>query len=210
MILVGQFDSPFVRRVAVTLHYYGMPYTRNTMSVISDAAEMARINPLGRVPSLILDTGEVLIDSNAIADYLEEAAGVRANLIPSAGEERRRVLRVVAASCGVVDKAIAIVYENLFHERQRVSQAWLDRCEGQVAQTLRYLESHVTGVWVAGDRFSQADIMTGATLGYLTLRLPTLFPRETFPVLATLSDRCEALQCFAACRPGVNETVPAP
>jgi glutathione S-transferase len=70
MILVSQVDSPFVRRVAVTLHHYGMPYTRNTMSVIGDAAEMARINPLGRVPSLILDNGEVLIDSNAIADHL--------------------------------------------------------------------------------------------------------------------------------------------
>jgi glutathione S-transferase len=210
MILVGQFDSPFVRRVAVTLHHYGMPYTRNTMSVISDAAEMARINPLGRVPSLILDNGEVLIDSNAIADHLEEAAGDRANLLPPAGEERRRVLRVVAASCGVVDKAIAIVYENLFHERQQLSQTWLGRCEGQVASTVRYLESHMTGAWIAGERFSQADIMTGATLSYLTLRLPALFPREAYPQLAALSDRCEALPCFAACRPGANETVPAP
>jgi len=209
MILVGQFDSPFVRRVAVTLHHYGMPYTRNTMSVISDAAEMARINPLGRVPSLILDTGEVLIDSNAIADHLEEAAGDRANLIPSAGEERRRVLRVVAASCGVVDKAIAIVYENLFHERQQVSQTWLDRCEGQVANTLRHLESHMTGVWIAGGQLSQADIMMGATLGYLTLRLPALFSRETYPRLAALSDRCEALECFVACRPGAHEKAPA-
>jgi glutathione S-transferase len=210
MILVGQFDSPFVRRVAVTLHHYGTPYTRNTMSVISDAAEMVRINPLGRVPSLILDNGEVLIDSNAIADHLEEAAGDRANLIPSAGEERRRVLRLVAASCGVVDKAIAIVYENLFHERQQLSQTWLRRCEGQVASTLRYLESHMTGAWIAGERFSQADIMTGATPGYLTLRLPALFSRDMYPRLAVLCDRCEALECFAACRPGSNETVPAP
>lgn len=209
MILVGQFDSPFVRRVAVTLHHYGMPYTRNTMSVISDAAEMARINPLGRVPSLILKDGEVLIDSNAIVDHLEEAAGHRANLIPQEGDDRRRVLRLVAASCGVVDKAIAIVYENLFHERQHTSQAWLERCEGQVAHTLRYLESHMTGAWIAGERFSQADIMTGAMLGYLTLRLPALFPRALLPRLAELSDRCEALESFAACRPGVHETVPA-
>jgi glutathione S-transferase len=68
----------------------------------------------------------------------------------------------------------------------------------------------MTGVWIAGERFSQADIMTGATLGYLTLRLPALFPREMYPRLAALSDRCEALQCFAACRPGAHETVPAP
>lgn len=209
MILVGQFDSPFVRRVAVTLHHYDMPYTRNTMSVITDAAEMARINPLGRVPSLILENGEVLIDSNAIADHLEEVAGDRADLIPSAGEERRRVLRLVAASCGIVDKAIAVVYENLFHEPQHASRAWLDRCEGQVTHTLRYLESHITGTWIAGDRFSQADIMTGAMLGYLTLRLPALFPRTSLPRLAVLSDRCEALGSFAACRPGAHETMPA-
>ncbi|MGL4592714.1 MAG: glutathione S-transferase N-terminal domain-containing protein, partial [Aestuariivirga sp.] len=74
MILVGQYDSPFVRRVAVTLHHYHMPFTRNTMSVFGDAKAMQKINPLIRVPSLILEGGETLIDSGAIIDALDEMA----------------------------------------------------------------------------------------------------------------------------------------
>ena len=61
MILVGQFDSPFVRRVAVTLNHYHMPFTRNPLSVFRNVAEMQKINPLVRVPALILETGEVLM-----------------------------------------------------------------------------------------------------------------------------------------------------
>jgi len=57
MILVGQYDSPFVRRVAVTLHHYGLPFSRNTLSVFGDAKDMQKINPLIRIPSLILDSG---------------------------------------------------------------------------------------------------------------------------------------------------------
>ena len=86
MILVGQYDSPFVRRVAVTLHLYGMPFTRNTLSVFSDAGEMARINPLVRIPSLVLDSGETLIDSAAILDTLDEMVGPGRALTPPSGQ----------------------------------------------------------------------------------------------------------------------------
>lgn len=209
MILVGQFDSPFVRRVAVTLHHYGMPFRRNTMSVISDAAELARINPLGRVPSLILDDGEVLIDSNAIVDFLEEKAGAGANLLPRSGPERRKVLRVVGVSSGVVDKAIAIVYERYFHPEASVSGAWINRCRSQVANSLSHLEGLVQDSWLFGSRLSQADVMTGTMLGYLALRLPELFPHAAFPRLASLAERCEALPSFAACRPAPSESLPA-
>ena len=82
MILVGQFDSPFVRRVAVTLNHYHMPYTRNPISVFRDVSEVQKINPLVRVPSLILETGEVLIDSSAIIDHLDEMAGPARALLP--------------------------------------------------------------------------------------------------------------------------------
>ena len=209
MILVGQFDSPFVRRVAVTLHHYGIPFQRNTMSVISDAAEMSRINPLGRVPSLILDGGEVLIDSNAIVDFLEELAGTGANLMPRTGPERRQVLRLVAITSGVIDKAIAIVYERYFHAEASVSDAWINRCRNQIGNSLTHLEALVRETWLVGGRLSQADITTGAMLGYLALRLPELFPRDQFPRLASLGDRCEDLQSFSACRPAPNESLPA-
>jgi glutathione S-transferase len=65
MILVGQYDRPVTRRVAIALHHYGMPFTRDTRSIFGDAAAVAKISPLTRIPALVLDDGEVLIDSAA-------------------------------------------------------------------------------------------------------------------------------------------------
>ena len=65
MILVGQYDSPVTRRVAIALHHYGIPFARDTRSIFSDAAAVGRISPLTRIPALVLDDGEVLIDSAA-------------------------------------------------------------------------------------------------------------------------------------------------
>jgi glutathione S-transferase len=93
MILVGQYDSPFVRRVAISLHLLELPFTRNTISVFADAEEMRRINPLGRIPSLILDDGEVLIDSAAILDHLDERVGPERALLPPRGGSARNIQR---------------------------------------------------------------------------------------------------------------------
>ena len=108
MILVGQFDSPFVRRVAVTLHHYHMPYTRNPLSVFRNAEDMQKLNPLIRVPALILDTGETLIDSNAIIDALDEMAGPARALTPAHGPERRKVMQGWAAHCLAHPKRLAL------------------------------------------------------------------------------------------------------
>jgi len=205
MILVGQYDSPFVRRVAVTLHHYGLPFTRNTISVFSDAVEMTRFNPLGRIPSLVLDDHETLIDSAAILDHLDETVGPRA-LVPRSGPERRHVLRIMAVACGTVDKAgLGIVYERHFHTPEAVNQGWIARCKGQIAGALGWLEQHLEGDWFIG-RFSQADITTGCLMGYLHLRLPEVL--GDFPKLEQLSVRCEGLPDFVNARPAPDEVMP--
>ena len=100
MILVGQYDSPYVRRVAISLKLAGLQFTRDTRSVFADADEMRRINPLGRIPSLVLDDGEVLIDSGAILDYLDEMLGSERALLPArhrlAGQRTRGRLEAPA------------------------------------------------------------------------------------------------------------------
>ena len=82
MILVGQYDSPFVRRVAVSLRVLGFDYEHDTRSVFGDFEAMRQVNPLGRIPSLVLDGGEVLIDSAAILDWLDETVGPDRALLP--------------------------------------------------------------------------------------------------------------------------------
>src|SRR5579859_3242630 len=113
MILVGQYDSPFVRRVAVSLRVLGFAYEHDTRSVFADFAAMRDINPLGRIPSLVLDDGEVLIDSAAIRDWLDETVGPERALVPPAGIARRSVLRRIVLATGAIDKAGAAAYERL-------------------------------------------------------------------------------------------------
>src|SRR5262245_51138094 len=88
MILVGQCDSPFVPRVAISLRVLGIDYRHDTRSVFGDFDSMRQTNPVGRIPSLILDDGEVLVDSAAILDWIDQSVGPGRALIPAQGVER--------------------------------------------------------------------------------------------------------------------------
>src|SRR5262245_48902888 len=172
MILVGQFDSPFVRRVAISLHMLQLPFTRNPISVFGDADAMRAINPLGRIPSLVLDDGEVVIDSAAILDYVDELVGQHRALLPVSGAPRRAALRVIALASGAIDKAGAIVYDRTLRPSDKQHAPWQERCAEQLASALAALDATVPDGWFAGDQPGQADITTGCALGYLHNRLP--------------------------------------
>ena len=99
MILIGQYDSPFVRRVGIALKLYGFAFEHRPWSVFGDAQKVMGLNPLGRVPILVLDGGEVLMDSAAILDHLDALAGEEA-LIPPGGPQRRDALRIITVATG--------------------------------------------------------------------------------------------------------------
>jgi glutathione S-transferase len=208
MILVGQYDSPFVRRVGVTLHLYGIAFTRNAISVFADTQEMAKITPIVRIPSLVLDDGTVLVDSGAILDDLDCRVGAERALTPAAGPQRRRVLQIMAFATGAVDKAGTIVYERHFHSPGHVNADWVARCSRQLDGALGWLERAVTEPFFLGDRLTQADVTTGAMLGYLKLRLPESFAPGHYPALDRLSARLEAMDAFVKARPGPDEIMP--
>lgn len=207
MILVGQFDSPFVRRVAVTLHHYHLRFERNRLSVFHPG--MVDINPLMRVPSLIIDGDETLYDSNAIIDYLDELVGPQKSLTPEGGDERRRALQVLALATGATEKAIAVVYERQFHTAHGIAHEWTVRCMAQLSGALVHLDAHASEPWYFGKRFSQADVTIGCLIGYLKLRLPDAFAPGRYSHLERLSERCEALDAFAKAKPAPDELMPA-
>jgi glutathione S-transferase len=209
MILVGQFDSPFVRRVAVTLHHYHMPYTRNPLSVFRNAKEMQKINPLLRVPALILEDGETLIDSSAIIDYLDEKAGPARALTPAHGPQRRKVLQAVALATGTSEKAVAVFFEGLFHEAKTVSAEFEKRGIGQITTALQKLEHDCGSPWFFDNHMCQADVTIGCMIGHLKTRLPELFPADKYPKLHALALHCEMRDEFVMARPSPDETVPA-
>ena len=208
MILVGQFDSPVTRRVGIVLHHYGIPFTRDTRSIFGDAAEIAKINPMIRIPALILEGGEVLIDSNAILDYLDEQVGPARALIPPSGSMRRKILQTTARASACFEKSGTLVYERVFHPPEHVSQQWETRCKTQLAAGLAELEQRYVGPWHCGDTLTHADIMLACAIGYMNLRLRSAFQPGTYPNLETLAAKCEALPAFVACRIGANETMP--
>jgi glutathione S-transferase len=209
MILVGQYDSPFVRRVAITLNLYGMKFTRNAMSVFGNATEMAKINPIVRIPSLILDDGGVLIDSGAIVDYLDGLAGPGRALTPPSGTERQMVLQVMAYATGSIDKLGTIVYERTFHPPEHVAQEWIARCRLQLEGALTVLEELPKEPYFLGERLSQADVTVGVMMGYMKLRPKDAPAPQSYPTLETLSERLENLDAFRQARPSPDEVMPA-
>jgi glutathione S-transferase len=206
MILVGQYDSPYVRRVAIALHLLGIPFERNTMSVFADADAMRRINPVGRIPALILDDGEVLIDSAAILDHLDETVGPERAMAPPRGAARRRILRLTALASGTLDKAGAVVYEHAVRPAATVYQPWVDRCRTQLDSGLAALEAETGDGYYLGDRPTHADVMAGCLIGYLRLRLRDALGDH--PRLARLTDTLDALPAFVQTRPAADEVMP--
>jgi glutathione S-transferase len=202
--LVGHYDSPFVRRVGISLYVLGIPFERRLLSVFSDAAQMRQYNPLGRVPTLVLDDGERLVDSSAILDHLDEVAGPQKALLPARGRERREALQLMALATGVSDKAVAAAYERR-KPAGKVDEAWIARCLGQQDAALAALEERYAAQGPARGRLMQPEITVATALGYVRLRQPEGLPAGHYPALGALCAHAEADPAFSACRPTLKE-----
>ena len=197
MFLIGQYDSPFVRRVAIALKLYGLAFEHKPWSTFGDADKIARYNPLRRVPTLVLDSGESLIESHIILDYLDELVGAAKAMIAPRGPERRRHLRIAALATGLGDKSVSLVYESVLRKEQL--KLWVDRCEAQVSGALDVLEKErgevKTPYWF-GERIGHSDIAVGCVLRFTTEAHPHLYNAARYPALAAHAARCEALPAF--------------
>ena len=198
MILVGQYDSPFVRRVAVSLRTLGFAYEHDMRSVFGDFDAMRQINPLGRIPSLLLDDGEVLIDSGAILDWLDQEVGPKRALVPAAGAERRRALRLIALATGAIDKIGTATYERLIRPLPFRWPEWIERCRTQGLGAIAALAAES---WPAGAPLDQAQITTACMVRYVRMADLEALPPGRHPSLDGLSERCEALAAFQATFP---------
>ena len=173
------------------------------------SGEMQKINPLIRVPSLILETGETLIDSSAIIDHLDEMAGPARALTPAHGPERRKVLQAVVLALGIDGEGggavlrAAVPHRQAHQPRLREAHAVSDP-----ARRSTKLEHDCGAPWFFDDRMTQADITIGCMLGYMKMRVPDVFPADKFPKLHALALHCETKEDFVKARPSPDETVP--
>jgi glutathione S-transferase len=199
MILIGMLDSPFVRRVAVTMHLLGMSFEHRNWSVGKDFDRIREYNPLGRVPTLVLDDGECLIDSAAILDFLDEVAGPELALLPRSGGARREALRVMAIAAGAAEKGVLQIYETVFRPDVKRHEPWIERCRVQMHGALNELERHSLardGKWLVENRMTQADITVACVFRFLCDALAG--DADGYPGLGALSRTCEALAAFRA------------
>jgi glutathione S-transferase len=197
VILIGQFDSPFVRRVGVALKLYDLAFEHRPWSTFGDGDKIAPYNPLRRVPTLILDSGETLIESGAILDYLDERMGPARAMMADGGDARRKALKICALATGLADKGVILFYERALHKE--TSQAWIDRCRTQIASVLDVLEaerSNVSTPWWHGKSIGHADIAVACALRFIRDVHTSVFSEVHFPALTAHANQCEAMAVF--------------
>ena len=197
MILIGQYDSPFVRRVGIALRLYGFRFEHRPWSVFGDAEKIRPLNPLVRVPTFVTDDGTVLFDSASMLDYLDHRVPESERLLPMSEPARHKALRIATLATGLAEKAVSLFYEKRLHET--TSKVWEERCREQARGALHLLETEranaVQPYWF-GDRIGHADIAAACALRFVTAAHPDLIDWARAPALKAHSDRCEALPVF--------------
>lgn len=197
MILIGQYDSPFVRRVGVALTLAGMPFTHQPWSVFGDGEQIAPLNPLVRVPTLVLDDGETVVDSHAMIDLIDGMLGPDRALFPQVEPARRRALRVAGLAMGAAEKGVSLFYEHRLHHH--VSEVWSQRCRSQMEGALGVLEAERrarTSRYWFGDTIGHADIAVGCALRFVSEAHAGLALPARFEALAHFSAMLEELPAF--------------
>jgi len=171
MLLYHSFTSPYARKVRVVLLEKGIRF--DAIDVATTESPLSDINPLGKVPTLVLDDGTVLFDSAVITETLEALFPMPA-LIPQGSLERAIVRRWEALADGLCDVVIPVILD----ARRDVSQqnpTYADKLLGKVRAVLSYFDGRLSGRhFVVGESFSLADISVVTALGYLALRKPEL------------------------------------
>jgi glutathione S-transferase len=194
MRLIGMLDSPYVRRVAVSLKVLGLPFTHEPVSVFRHFDQFTAINPVVKAPTLVTHEGTVLMDSTLILNHVERIVG--RSLMPAETPAYTRALRQIGLALAASDKSVAIVYERNQRPEEKRYQPWIDRVGGQMLAALRELEREVSDDWFAGDNVMQPEITTAIGWRFIQHMLPELVPADDFPQLVALSARAEKRPAF--------------
>lgn len=204
MQLIGYLDSPFVRRVAISLEMLGIDYQHRELSIFRDFDEFHSISPLVKVPTLILDDGQVLVDSSLIINYLETQV-VKRSLMPEDPVAYRQATQQIGVALVAMEKVAALIYETGQRPPERQHQAWIDRLQTQLKGAVDLMELAVSNsaaagnYWLLGTELSQADITTAVAWRFTQHIEKADIPANDYPALFAYSVRAEALPEFKAC-----------
>jgi glutathione S-transferase len=209
MQLIGMLDSPYVRRVAISLQFLGLPFEHRAVSVFRHFDQFRQINPVVKAPSLICDDGEVLMDSTLILDYAEALAAPR-SLMPADIAARRQALKIIGLALAACEKSVQIVYERELRPAEKRHEPWMTRISGQLRDAYDALEViHAdTSKPITGERMDQAGISTAVAWQFTQQMIPDVLDAAAYPALRAFSLQAEALPEFRKAPHGLG-TYPA-
>jgi glutathione S-transferase len=201
--LVGMLDSPYVRRVAISLRFLGIPFEHRAVSVFTTFDQFRQINPVVKAPSLVCDDGEVLMDSTLILDYAEALVATGRSLMPSGIAERQHALRIIGLALAACEKTVQIVYERNLRPREKQHEPWIDRVQGQLLAAYADLERevHRKPLQTSNKSITQAGITSAVAWRFTQMMLPAVVTASEYPALRAHSARAEQLAEFIAAPP---------
>src|SRR5580704_3172016 len=200
MQLIGMLDSPYVRRLAVSLKVLGIAFDLEQVSVFRQFDKFAGIDPVVKAPTLITDDGVVLMESSLILEHIAEIAPRR--LMPPDRASHERALRQIGLGLAACEKSVSIIYECNQRPAEKQHQPWLDRICGQLLAAYRALEAEASPDWFTGEELMQPQITTAVAWRFTQHMVSDLVPAADFPRLSVLSARAEQLQPFRETRFG--------
>lgn len=198
MQLIGMLDSPYVRRVAISMKLMGIPFGHQPVSVFRNFDRFREINPVVKAPTLVCDDGTVLMDSTLILDYLEGLVPPERRLMPLAGDARREALRITGLALAACDKGVSLVYEREQRPPEKRHEPWYERVLGQALVAYAALEDAASRAspWLQGEGPNAADVVTAVAWRFGQYYNAELIPAWKFPALVRYGTQAEALPAF--------------
>ena len=199
MKLIGMLDSPYVRRVAISLQLLGLHFEHQSLSVFRAFPEFQKINPVVKAPTLICDDGNVLMESTLIIEYAQAIVRPR-TLMPAELPELQRTLRAVGLALAACEKAVQIIYERGLRPPEKMHEPWIERVTGQLLAAFGALEVELARHHLAVERatINQAGVSVAVAWEFTQQMLPELVPAASYPRLLAFSNRAETLPEFRA------------
>ena len=199
-------DSPYVRRVAISLQLLGVPFEHQSISVFSTFARFQQINPVVKAPSLVCDDGVVLMDSTLIIDYAQAIAGSRRSLMPTDIEQRQHELRVIGLALAACEKSVQIIYERQLRPAEKLHEPWVTRVAGQLLAAYGALESElrVQPLAVTSETIGQGGVSAAVAWQFTQRTLAEVVAAESYPALVEFSSKAEVLAEFLAAPHGAG------
>lgn len=199
-------DSPYVRRVAVSMQLLGLQFEHRPISVFGAFAQFQGINPIVKAPTLVCDDGKVLMDSTLILQYVEAISSSRKSLFPTDIADLRSTLRTIGLALAACEKSFQVIYEQDLSPAAKRNEPWLNRITGQLLAAYAELEDDLTRrpLVATSSSINQAGVSVAVAWRFTQSMLPGIIDSGDYPTLQKFSAKAETLPEFVAAPHGLG------